>query len=415
MKRNLSLRILPLFLSVLCLLASCRTEPAPEETETAPPETETAALGMKDRPVSEDYLSVVPAGEHDVRILFLNVGKADAILIRIDGEGWMIDAGDRDAPPMLAAGMRLLDLDSLRGVFITHTDSDHVAGLPRFLADYAVESVYTSTISADWDKVERVRGEIPRVALDPGQTVKAGEGVWFEVIGPVRYNPRDDNNSLILRLRVNGATLLFCGDMMTDEEKSLMYAGMDLDCDLLKVGHHGKKDATSQSFLLESTPSVAVICANREEESDSAHKSVLKALREAGAEVYITEETPVAFDVTVTKQGAIEVADADVPEPEKIRFVSVSKSEQLVTIENAGDTDADLSGWWIVSETGSEVFEFPDGVMLAPGGTLTVGTNHYNGEPDFRWDDARVWHKSKEDRALLIDPWGSRADFTLSE
>ena len=53
--------------------------------------------------------------------------------------------------------------------------------------------------------------------------------------------------------------------------------------------------------------------------------------------------------------------------------------------------------------------------MLAPGGTLTVGTNHYNGEPDFRWDDARVWHKSKEDRALLIDPWGSRADFTLSE
>ena len=415
MKRNVHLRLLPLLLSVLCLLASCKSDPEPSETETAPVETETTVSSTQDRPVSKDYLSVVPAGEHDVRILFLNVGKADAILIRIDGEGWMIDAGAGDAPPMLAAGMRLLDLTSLRGVFITHTDSDHVGGLPWFLSDYAVDTVYTSTISADWDKVERVRGEVPRTALDPGQTVEAGEGVWFEVIGPVRYNPRDDNNSLILRLRVNGATLLFCGDMMTEEEKSLMYAGMDLDCDLLKVGHHGKKDASSQSFLLEASPRVAVICADREEESDSAHKSVLKALREAGADVYITEETPVAYDVTVTRTGEIEVKDAAVPESGRIRFVSVSKSEQLVTVENAGDETVDLSGWWIVSEIGSEVFEFPDGVTLEPGGTLTVGTNHYSGDPDLRWDDARVWHKSKEDRAFLIDPWGSTVDFTLSE
>lgn len=194
-----------------------------------------------------------------------------------------------------------------------------------------------------------------------------------------------------------------------------MYAGMDLDCDLLKVGHHGKKDATSQSFLLESSPSVAVICANREEESDSAHKSILKALREAGADVYITEETSVAYDVTVTKSGKIEVENADVPEPEPVRFVSVSKSEQLVTLENYGDSDVDLSGWWIVSQTGSEVFRFPDGTVLVSGGLLTVGSNHYSGEPDLRWDDARVWHKSKEDRALLIDPWGSTVDFALSE
>ena len=218
MKRNLLFLPLALLLAALFLFASCQTDPEPGETETDPVETETLPTpGTEDRPVSEDYLSVTPSGEHDVRILFLHVGKADAILIRIDGEGWMIDTGAADAPPMLAAGMRLLGLDSLRGVFITHTDSDHVGGMPRFLAEYPVDAVYTSTISADWDKVERLRGEVPRLALDPGQVVEAGRGVWFEVLGPVRYNPRDDNNSLILRLRVNGATLLFCGDMMTRE------------------------------------------------------------------------------------------------------------------------------------------------------------------------------------------------------
>ena len=402
--------LLPLLLSAAC-------GPAEREEETAPPSgtEETAVPGMEDRPVSDEYLSVTPAGTHDVRILFLNVGKADAILIRIDGEGWMIDAGTESAPPMLAAGMNLMELSSLRGIFITHTDSDHVGGMSRLLEDYPVETVYTSSISADWDKVERLRGDVPRTALDPGQAVEAGEGVWFEVLGPVRYNPRDDNNSLVLRLRVNGAVLLFCGDMMTDEEKSLMYAGMDLDCDLLKVGHHGKKDATSESFLLEASPSVAVICADRAQESDSAHKSILKALGKIGAQTYITDETPVAFDVTVTAEGEIRVENAHTPIPAPVSFASVSKTEQLLVLENTGSEDVDLTGWWIVSELGGEIFRFPDGTVIGAGETLSVGTNHHKGEPDLRWDDTRVWHKTKEDRAFLIDPWGNKADVAVSE
>ena len=68
-----------------------------------------------------------------------------------------------------------------------------------------------------------------------------------------------------------------------------------------------------------------------------------------------------------------------------------------------------------MSETGGELFRFPDGLILGAGETLSVGTNHYNGEPDLRWDDTRVGHKSKEDRAVLIDPWGSQADFMVSE
>ena len=399
----------------LLLFAACTGTETEEETVPLPETEETAVPGMEDRPVSEDYLSVTPAGTHDVRILFLNVGKADAILLRIDGQGFMIDTGTESAPPMLAAGMNLMGLDSVNGIFITHTDSDHVGGLSRFVEEYPVETVYTSSISADWDKVERLRGDVPRTALDPGQVVACGDGVWFEVLGPVRYNPRDDNNSLVLRLRVNGATLLFCGDMMVDEEKSLMYAGMDLDCDLLKVGHHGKKDASSESFLQEASPSVAVICADREEESDTAHKSIIKALGKIGAEVYITDETPVAYDMTVTADGEIEVENVRTPEPAPVSFVSVSKSDQLAVVENTGTEAVDLGGWWIVSEIGGEIFRFPDGTLIAPGGTLSVGTNHHTGEPDLRWNDTRVWHKSKEDRAVLIDPWGNEADFMPSE
>ncbi len=413
MKRT---KLFLILLAAVLLLSGCRGESDPGETGdgTAPVETVTIP-GTEDRAVLGDYLEITPHGEHDVRMLFLNVGKADAIFLRIGETGWMIDAGTVSALPMLEAGMNLLGLSRLDGIFITHTDSDHVGGLRGFLSLYETDAIYTSTISADWNRVEGARGEIPRVALDPGAVVQAGEGVWFEVLGPIRYNPRDDNNSLVLRLRVNGSTSLFCGDMMTDEEKTLMYAGMNLDCDLLKVGHHGKKDATSSSFLAETSPSVALICADKEEESDSAHKSIIKALNAAGAEVYITENTPVAYDVKVTPGGKITVEDVSLPEPPDVRFVSVSKSDQLVVLENAGDAQADLSGWWILSETGNDLFRIPDGTVLEAGGTLSVGCTDTSGTPDLRWNEGKVWHKTKEDRAVLIDPWGAEVDFMVSQ
>lgn len=407
------------FLLLLCLMFSaCAGKNGSDESsgaETDVPETSAHQPGQQDRAVLEDYRNIVPSGIHEIRMLFLNVGKGDAILLRIDGRGWLIDTGTEASLPMLEAGMRLLGLESLHGIFITHTDSDHVGSLRSFLAAWPVDAVFTSSVSADWNRVENLRGDTPRIALDPGSVVEIGEGIWFEVLGPIRYNPRDDNNSLVLRLRANDTVTLFCGDMMVDEEKTLMYAGMDLNCDLLKVGHHGKKDATSESFALEASPSAAIVCASKEDEKEAAHKSVLKLLKSVGAEVYVTEDTPAAYDVTVSEDGRITVADVQLPEAAELRFVSVSKGDQLAVIGNGGDSDVSLAGWWILSETGSDLFRFPEDAVIPAGGTISVGCTDYAGVPDLRWNEGKVWHKSKEDRAILIDPWGRRVDIMVSE
>ncbi|HEX8771876.1 MAG TPA: hypothetical protein VF711_14015, partial [Acidimicrobiales bacterium] len=82
----------------------------------------------------------------------------------------------------------------------------------------------------------------------------------------------ENNDSLVLLVRHNGAEFLFVGDAETEEDKLCGASEIDsvlnsfgrgslLDVDLYKVGHHGSHNATTRAFLEELTPEMAVISA----------------------------------------------------------------------------------------------------------------------------------------------------------
>ena len=104
---------------------------------------------------------------------------------------------------------------------------------------------------------------------------------------------------------------------------------------------------------------MAIISADREQESDSAHESVIKTLQETGSGVYVTENYSIGIDVRISAEGKPEVSDLlPVNRGEHMEFVKVSREEQLVILKNTGDTAIDVSRWWILSERGKKAFRF---------------------------------------------------------
>ena len=88
----------------------------------------------------------------------------------------------------------------------------------------------------------------------------------------------------------------------------------------------------------------------------------------------------------------------------------VVPGDDLVTLRNDG-ADRDLTGWYLYSDRGSELYAFPDGYILGAGKTVTVGTNSSDdGDYDLLWDDKKVIHKTKEDMILLYDSYGRSID-----
>ena len=85
-------------------------------------------------------------------------------------------------------------------------------------------------------------------------------GAVFEFVGPVSDWGGDVNDSsLVLRLDYGGDSFLFTGDIGSGPLEDCAYVGgYDLDCDVLKLGHHGSSTSTDQGILDLTTPEVAV-------------------------------------------------------------------------------------------------------------------------------------------------------------
>ena len=210
-----------------------------------------------------------PSGE----VVFFNVGKGDAALIRCpSGENWLVDAG----PPMQGRLLRFLADAGVRridGVIVTHPHEDHFGGIPELVAVTGgiqlAASLETIRQIAPVDKINRVAGGRTRVLVE-GQQAIPGCGLNTEILAldmaarPEDYKKREksrnvNNDSLVFRLGPPGTGVLFMGDLEISGEKMLLERHVDLRAAVLKVGHHGSAGASHSDFLAAVTPNTAII------------------------------------------------------------------------------------------------------------------------------------------------------------
>lgn len=419
MKKRMMLPVLALMLGLMTACTENTAVPDAPETDR-PAETSGTVSGLygkEDREILDLWQTVVPSGEHEARILYLTAGKADSILVMIDDAVCLIDTGISASPARLIPAMEQVGAQKIDHLVLTHTHNDHIGGYEYLSEVFEIGTVHTSSISMNLGLLDNLTAGKEHLYHDPGDVIPLTEGVWLEVLGPIEYNSADDNdNSLVLRLNVNGVVTVFAADMKYAEEATLMENGLIGDCDVLKVGHHGYDDTASAEFLAIAQPEYAVISTDREEEKDSAHENVIARLESAGSEVFVTDEYGLGLLCEIDPDGEITWTELEpAGAPVKVKIESVSKSEQLLTLKNKSGRDADLSGWLIYSDRGHEYFVFPEGAVIPSGGTVTVGCRDYDGTPDYEWAVSEAWHGSKKDKAFLYDSFGNLIDDKKSE
>lgn len=249
------------------------------------------------------WLSFVP-GPAD-KVVFLDVGQGDAILLQDGTAQVLIDGGPGMAVlQRLAEEMPWFDR-RIEVVVSTHADRDHLEGLLHVLERYDVGLVllprwpHDSQLQEAWLKKLLALTEQKRVDYQfawAGQEVRMSDELAVSLLGPWSeqgeiYAPGEkaNNAAVLARADFSGMSFLLTSDAEAPVENVLVKReGERLDVDVLKAGHHGSKTSTTQALLNAALPSAAVISVGKDNRYGHPHPDVLERLR--GINLWRTDE-----------------------------------------------------------------------------------------------------------------------------
>lgn len=235
-------------------------------------------------------VEVSPASS-DLELYIFDAGKADALLLLCEGRAVLIDCGEKGFGSTILAELHARGVEELDALILTHFDKDHIGGAARILSSIPVAAVYQSCGQGDGGEYQKYLRAVERAGIEP-QTLRQPIGFPLgsadcRIEPPLRehYDKDEDNNlSLIVTVTHGANTLLFLGDAETERIAEYL-ADSPVDCDFLKVAHHGGKEKLLGTLLARVKPELAVItCSDTEPEA----ASTLAALKAAGAEVFLT-------------------------------------------------------------------------------------------------------------------------------
>ena len=299
-------------------------------------------LKKESESVSVNYSEV--DNVRDLKVYFIDIGQGDCIFIELpDGKNMLIDTGEKRNAGKAKIDKYLRDEKGNKVTIdycvATHPDSDHIGLMPYVYEQYDVLKsyrpyVYSENKSASalpyelnkgikiknssniyYDYITNVNAEQTYWEFfkddsdfSNGFTGKDGEIYEYTVnfvmpyadnLNDYQYFTTPNDFSAVIMLEYADRKILFTGDIEYETGKkgaeqsfirefSTSNPAM-VDCDVLKVAHHGSDSSTSPEFLSLVKPEYSVISCGLSNKHRHPLKSTLDNLLKCGSEIYRTD------------------------------------------------------------------------------------------------------------------------------
>ena len=205
--------------------------------------------------------------ENKMIIHYIDVGQGDCILIQVNNKNFLIDSGPSSNRKDLLNYLEKLNIKKFDYIIATHPHEDHIGNMDTIIKRYDIGSFYSPKVITSSTTFENmisalVDKNLKINVLKKGvKGIDLGKNTEIEVFSPLENISSDNLNdySPIIKITFFNNSFLFTGDAEISTEDTVLSQNNNLNCDILKVGHHGSSTSTSTDFLISTNPSVAII------------------------------------------------------------------------------------------------------------------------------------------------------------
>ena len=245
----------------------------------------------------------------NLKIICLDVGQGDGILIQTpENRHYLIDGGSSSQKELgrycLLPALKNQGISYLDGIFISHTDLDHISGVQELL-EYIEKGLTTIHVGylilpgwnggkqqpEAWKELAGAaeRAGVKVVTANAGDKIHSAT-ISFSILWPEAGAEGKDVNeeAMVMELIYGDFEMLFTGDIGEETEKKLLSEGRLKDVDCLKVGHHGSRYSSSEAFLAAVKPEISVISCSSTNTYGHPSPETIQRLEACGSQVEYT-------------------------------------------------------------------------------------------------------------------------------
>lgn len=214
------------------------------------------------------------------KVTYMNVGKADCILITIDDKSVMIDTGLNSTKKEVVSELKERKIDELDYLILTHMDKDHIGGADAVLDNIKIDNLIQADYVKESKQYEQYTNSLKENNIEPvllhGNINTEINGAEINIYSAKKNTYSQSNDySIIVGITYGSYNFLFAGD--AEEERLAEFISMnDKKYDVVKIPHHGRINSLSEEFLKSINTSYSIITCSEDDRPDDEMLNLLE-------------------------------------------------------------------------------------------------------------------------------------------
>lgn len=260
-------------------------------------------LENEDGTSSESTTEAILQADGVMHVHMIDCGQGDSFLFEQKGKYALIDCGTRGTGKDVVKYLQNQGVKKLEFVVGTHPHDDHMGGMYAVLDAFSCKKVYIpkvedGLITTNWymQLMQKISNDKIKV-VNPKVNDKfyLGDAI-FKVVGqlsPDETGGNVNNYSTVIKVSFGSMDILMTGDAETEVEKKILdsYTANEIQCEILKLGHHGSNTSTSDIFLKTVDPEYGLISCEVGNKYLHPSTETVAKLKKNKVKVYRTDES----------------------------------------------------------------------------------------------------------------------------